>query len=201
LERSLDKLIAGKIAPEIALDLLEAAQQRKSSEIISKLKALESSRSKTDPLAKWRETLVGGDAERGKNIFLNKAEVTCVKCHKLNGTGGDVGPELAGIGAKQTREYLLESIVLPDAKIAKGYDSVILELTNGKTVTGVLKSEDDKEVKIMTAEGVSLTIAKNKIEERRRGKSPMPEDLAQKLTKRELRDLMEFLAELKTEHK
>jgi quinoprotein glucose dehydrogenase len=205
LEQELDKLIKRtdktNPPPEVVLDLLDAAGQRNTPSLAKGLAEYEASRSKADPLAKWHETLVGGDAERGKNIFLNKAEVTCVKCHKLNGTGGDVGPELAGIGAKQTREYLLESIVFPDAKIAKGYDSVVLELTNGKTVTGVLKSDDAKEVKIMTAEGVSLTIAKNKIEERRRGKSPMPEDLAQKLTKRELRDLVEFLAELKTEHK
>ncbi|HEV3146906.1 MAG TPA: PVC-type heme-binding CxxCH protein [Gemmataceae bacterium] len=201
LARWLDKLLAGQVARELRLDLLLAANQRQNAGIPKKLKAIEDARLRSsDPIAPWSETLYGGDAEKGKNIFLNKAEVTCVKCHKLNGTGGDVGPELAGIGAKQTREYLLESIVFPDAKIAKGYDSVVLELTNGKTVTGVLKSEDDKEVKIMTAEGVPLTIDKNKIEERRRGKSPMPDDLHQKLTKRELRDLIEFLADLKTEH-
>jgi quinoprotein glucose dehydrogenase len=200
LLRWLDKLRAGNVAPEIRLDILLAAEQRKDVAEFGKRLRWHGGYV-NDPLAPWRDTLVGGDAECGKNIFLNKAEVTCVKCHKLNGTGGDVGPELAGIGAKQTREYLLESIVFPDAKIAKGYDSVVLELTNGKTVTGVLKSEDDKEVKIITAEGVPLTIAKNKIEERRRGKSPMPDDLHQKLSKRELRDLVEFLAQLKTEHK
>ena len=107
----------------------------------------------------------GGDAERGRNVFLNKAEVTCVKCHKLNGIGGDVGPELAGIGGKRKRDYLLESIVLPDKQIAKGYDSVVLDLTSGKSITGVLKSEDVKEVRIMTAEGQLISVSKDKIED------------------------------------
>src|SRR5262249_27767128 len=143
------------------------------------------------------DALVGGDAAKGRDIFLNKSEVSCVRCHRLNGVGSDVGPELAGIGGKQTREYLLESIVLPDKQIAKGFDTLVLELTNGKTVTGVLKSEDEKEVKLITAEGQPIVVAKAQIEERRRGKSAMPEDLVQKLTKRELRDLVEFLAGLK----
>jgi quinoprotein glucose dehydrogenase len=53
----------------------------------------------------------------------------------------------------------------------------------------------------MTAEGVLLTIAKEDIDERRTGKSAMPDDLVQKITKQELRDLIEFMAGLKEEWK
>ena len=193
----LGKLNTGELPAEVRLDLLEAAGQRRSAEISGRLKLFEQSRSAADPLANWRETLAGGDAAKGRDIFLNKSDVSCVKCHKLNGVGGDVGPELAGIGGKQNREYLLESIVLPDKQIAKGFDTLVLELRNGKTVTGVLKSEDEKEVKLITAEGQPIMVVKGQIEERRRGKSAMPEDLVQKMTKREIRDLVEFLAGLK----
>src|SRR5262249_17424566 len=148
-------------------------------------------------LAKFRVAMQGGDAERGRDLFLNKTELSCVRCHMLNKVGGEVGPELAGIGGKQTREYLLESIVLPDKQIAKGFDTAVIELKDGKTVTGVFKSEDAKEVKVITAEGKPITVPKEQIEERRRGKSAMPEDLIQKMTKHELRDLVEFLAGLK----
>jgi quinoprotein glucose dehydrogenase len=202
LSRWLERLNAGEVAPAIQLDLLEAAAQRRNDQTSRQLAAFEKSRPANDPLGKWHETLAGGDAERGRDVFLNKAEVTCVKCHKLNGTGGEVGPELAGIAGRPTpnnmplREYLLESIVLPDKQIAKGYDTVVLELTNGKSVSGILKSETASEVKLITPDGQSLTIAKDKIEERRRGKSAMPDDLVQKLTKRELRDLIEFLTTL-----
>ena len=105
-----------------------------------------------------------------------------------------------GVG-KQTREYLLESLVLPSKAIAKGYESVLITTLDGKTVSGVLKSEDDKEVHLMTAEGKPVVVKKADIDDRRATKSAMPDDLAAKLTKRELRDLVEFLSGLKDEWK
>jgi quinoprotein glucose dehydrogenase len=141
--------------------------------------------------------LAGGDANRGKQLFLTKSSVMCVRCHKLQGEGGEVGPELAGIGAKQTREYLLESMVLPDKQIAHGFDTVVLDMADGKTITGVFKSETPKIITLATTEGTVLHVDKSKVEDRRRGPSAMPADLAQKLTPRELRDLIEFLTSLK----
>ena len=70
-------------------------------------------------------------------------------------------------------------------------------LTDGQTVTGILKSEDAKEVRLMTAEGKLVVVAKSDIDERQPGKSAMPEDIVKKLSKAELRDLVEFLAGLK----
>ena len=201
IETWLDKLIAKQAPAELQLDILEAAGKRDSVRIKRRLSGYEESRPKGDELAAWRETLQGGDAARGRDIFLNKAAVSCQRCHKLDGEGGEVGPPVNGIAGKQKRDYLLESLVLPSKQIAKGYDSVLLTLANGKPVTGVLKSEDNKSIKVMTAEGVLLTIAKEDIDERRTGKSAMPEDLVQKLTKREIRDLVEFLAALKEEWK
>jgi quinoprotein glucose dehydrogenase len=197
LSNWLDRLIKGDVPPEIRLDLLEAAAERNAKNLAARIEAFEKSRSTNDPLARFREAMQGGDPERGRDLFLNKTELSCVRCHMLNKVGGEVGPELAGIGSKQTREYLLESLVLPDKQIAKGFDTVVLELKDGKTVTGVFKSEDAREVKVITAEGKPITVPKQQIEERRRGKSAMPEDLIQKMTKRELRDLVEFLAGLK----
>ena len=112
--------------------------------------------------------------------------------------GGEVGPELSGIGARQTRAYLLESIVNPNKQIAQGFESVVLATSDGKVHTGVLRGEDDKEVRLITAEGEALAVPKDTIEERKRGPSAMPGDLARKLSKTELRDLIEFLASLKT---
>lgn len=119
------------------------------------------------------------------------------KASRVKGEGGEVGPELTGIGSKQKRDYLLESIVDPNKQIAKGFESVILTLTNGKTVVGIVKAEDDNEVKLMNAERQTLVVLKQQIDERRTGKSAMPEDIVKKLSKSELRDLVEFLAGLK----
>ena len=104
---------------------------------------------------------------------------------------------MTGIGAKFKRDYLLESIVDPNKQIAKGYESVLITLKSGKQLSGVLKSEDDKEVRIMTAEGQLINIPKADIDERSRGPSAMPSDLVQKMSRTEVRDLVEFLAGLK----
>lgn len=61
----------------------------------------------------------------------------------------------------------------------------------------MLKSEDAKEVRLVPAEGKPVIVQKDEIDERRSGPSAMPADLVQHLTKRELRDLVEFLANLK----
>ena len=198
----MDRLRAGKVPAEIQLDLITAAGRRKSQVIRDKLADFDASRPRNDPLAQYRETLSGGNFRRGLAVFLSKAEVACMRCHKVAGPdgrsyGGEVGPDLTGIGSRQNREYLLESIVTPDHKIAQGFETVVLGTSDGKVITGVLRGEDDKEVRLITAEGHSLTIPKPEIEERKRGPSAMPADLVTKLTKAEIRDLVEFLTNLK----
>jgi quinoprotein glucose dehydrogenase len=193
----LDKLAAGQVRPEIQLDLLTAAALRSASQVKDKLAAFEASRSKADSLAAYRETLSGGSVDRGQKIFFERAEASCVRCHKIGGTGGDVGPDLSKIGADKQREYLLESIVEPNKAIAKGFDSVVLVLDDGKVVSGVLRSEDEKHLKLVTPEGKQITVAKSQIDERTSGKSPMPEDVAKKLGKADIRDLVEFLSDQK----
>jgi quinoprotein glucose dehydrogenase len=197
LARSLDRLLAGKVAPEAHLDLLEAAARHPAAKIKEKLARYEALRPKDDPLGKYRETLVGGDADAGRRIFFQKAEVSCVRCHKVKGEGGEVGPDLTGIGTRQKRDYLAESIIAPNRQIAKGYETVVLTLKNGQTRTGVLKGEDAKEVRLMTGEGQVLVVPKSQIDERETGKSAMPEDLIKYLSPAEVRDLVEFLAEQK----
>ena len=197
LEHWLDQLLAKKAPAEIHLDIILAAGASKTPAIMKKLATYDATRIKMTPTDDYRESLVGGDADAGRKIFFERTEVSCLRCHKVNGLGGEVGPDLTGIGKKQKRDYLLESIVEPNKQIAKGYESIVLTLNNGLIKTGILKSEDAKAVHIMTAEGQLLSIPKADIDERARGQSAMPGDLIQKLSHTEIRDLIEFLAELK----
>ncbi len=199
IEAWLDKLIAKNAKPELSLEILEAATGSKSERIKRRLAGYEESRPKDD-LGKYREALVGGDAERGRDIFLNKAAVQCQRCHQIDGQGGEVGPPANGAG-KQTRDYLLEALVLPSKAIAKGYDTILITTLDSKSISGVLKGEDEKEVRLMTAEGKLVTVKKSDIDDRKTTKSAMPDDLPSKLTKRELRDLVEFLSGMKEEWK
>jgi quinoprotein glucose dehydrogenase len=198
----LDRLVAGQVPPEIQLDLIEATRGRPETEFHKKLEKYQAAKPKADPLAPYREALSGGDPQRGLAVFKAKAAVECVRCHKVkepgaDAVGGEVGPELSAIGTRQTRTYLLESIVDPNRQIAQGFESVILATSDGKVHTGVLRGEDDKYIRLITAEGKLVTLSKDIVEDRKRGPSAMPSDLAQKLSRTELRDLIEFLASLK----
>ncbi len=133
LVKQLDVLMEQKQPPEVALDLLEAAGKHAAKDIKDRLSRYEAAKPKGDELAPYREALVGGDADNGRRIFFYKQETSCLRCHKVNGEGGEVGPEMKGIGTRQKREYLLESIVDPNKQIAKGYESVLLVLNDGQT--------------------------------------------------------------------
>jgi quinoprotein glucose dehydrogenase len=191
---ALDRLLAGDWPADSRLDLLAAASDRKEANIKERLVRYEGQRAKDDPLAAWQECLEGGDAARGRTIFFERAEVSCVRCHKVGGTGGEVGPDLSKISADKRRDYLLEALVTPSKTIAKNFESVVIRDVDGVTHSGVLKLENDQIVQLMTAEGKLLTIEQDAIEARKPGKSAMPEDLTKHLSKFQMRDLIEFLA-------
>ena len=208
----LDQLNAGKVPAPLVLDVLDAADARAGTAKLKlfaplKQKAAEYRAAKAkladgpkgDKLATYFGALEGGDAASGRDTFLNNSAVYCQRCHKLGGQGGEVGPALDGIAAdkEKDRRYLLESIVLPNAKIAKGYDTVILLLTDETTVSGVVKSEDKKQIKLVTAENKEIVVPADEVQRRRTGPSAMPDDLHKKLSRRDLRDVVEFLAGLK----
>jgi quinoprotein glucose dehydrogenase len=197
LSEWLDRLLAKEVKPELQLDLLDAAAKRESPIVKEKLHKFELARPAADDLRSYRECLVGGDAEEGKKIFLERVEASCVRCHKLNGEGGEVGPEVTGIGSRKDRQYLLESIVLPNKHIAEGFESVVVTLKNTTAYAGQLKRETPDILEINSPEDGLIQIKKAEIKARERGLSAMPEELRQVLTKRDLRDLVEFLANLK----
>ncbi len=115
------QLGSGALNPELVLDVVSAARARKDAnpavgESLGRWMA-------TVPATALRETLVlrGGDAVRGGALFRNHPQVQCLRCHKVAGDGGIVGPSLDGIGRKHDRAYLLQSITSPNAAYAEGY--------------------------------------------------------------------------------
>jgi quinoprotein glucose dehydrogenase len=194
----LDQLIAHQVPAEIQLDLINAAIAHDNAELKAKLQQYEASLPASDDLAKWRVALVGGDAERGRTIFREKAETQCLRCHKCEIGDSQVGPELTHIGSKKSREYLLESIIYPNKQIAEGFETVVLTLTDGSIVAGRLAKQNAQELKIETFDAAGQpkteTVPVEKIKDRQRAPSPMPPNFADLLTKSELRDLVEYLA-------
>ncbi len=196
-----------KLPAELMLDLIEASKARAEKdklklhaplrELLKKIDVAARAAEAKDHLSRNRNSLMGGDALKGRDHFLNNAAVYCQRCHKLDNQGGEVGPPLNGLGKEKTREYLLESITHPSKQIAKGYEAVQLTLLDGKQVSGVLKSKDAKEYVVMTPEAKLIRVPVADVDVERPDKSAMPEDLIKKLSPRELRDLVEFLSGLK----
>jgi len=197
LLKLLDALLTKTLPKELELDVTEAARKRASQPVQSKLKQIDSRDSKDDPLALYRPALHGGNAALGKTIFIENQQIACFRCHKIHGEGGDVGPDLTGLGEKKSREYLLESLVQPNKQIAAGFESVLLTMKGGAEFAGLVKSETDDELVLNSPEDGLMTLKKSDIVERRRGLSAMPEEMVTFISKRELRDLIEFLATMK----
>ena len=107
-----------------------------------------------------------------------------------------VGPKLAQIGTRLSREQLLQSLLEPSARLAPGFGAVTLTLKDGQEVSGILMEETDQQLTLKTSEAEPLHIAVSRIAERRNAPSSMP-PMGTLLSKREIRDLVEFLAELK----
>jgi len=194
LAKWVDQLRAGTVAKELQLDVLEAAGRRSADTLKEKMAAYEASRALDGPLALYEACLFGGNSKEGRKVFYEKPEAQCVRCHRINGKGGEVGPDLSHIASQKDRNYLLESIVLPNAKIAQGFDSVTVVLQDGDVQAGVLKSETPDELILNSADNGMVTIKKSNIKTRRAALSPMPEGMGKILSKEDLRNLVEFLS-------
>lgn len=186
---------------QIELDVIEAASRRNSGQIallLDDYRDMRNQRLKTDPYAEFRATQSGGNAAAGESIFRGHRRAQCLRCHKVGGLGGDAGPELSKVAerSKGNREYLLQSLIDPHAKLARGFGTVTFVLEDGKVVSGTIQSEDSAEIVIRTPVGEQKHIAVADVDVRTSPKSPMP-SVRDVLTKRELRDLVEFLSTLK----
>jgi quinoprotein glucose dehydrogenase len=195
-------LEADRVDAAIELEVNEAAAARLGEQTAAALAAARAAGADADAawppaLRSWHDCLEGGDAARGREIFLANAAVACVRCHAVAGTGGEVGPKLDGIAGKRDRRHLLEALVLPDAQIAEGYGTTVIVTDEGRSFAGIIIAEDADRLKLRTADGKVEEIAIASIEDRARGPSAMPADLATKLSRRDLRDVIAWLASLR----
>ncbi len=201
LSTLIENLIAGGGTAEIKLDILEAARKLGAPELKARLQQYEASLPAGDLLAPYRVTLAGGNEARGRKIFREKAETQCQRCHKCETGDSLVGPDLTKIGATKDRPYLLESIVTPNKHIAQGFETVVLTLKDKTVAFGRLLKNDPANLTLETYDDKgkpkTQVIPVAKIESRASAPSPMPENLRDFLTKSELRDLIEYLANRK----
>jgi putative heme-binding domain-containing protein len=194
----LGTLSAGRLAPELQIDLLDAVRADGAPALQQQLDTYQQAR-KADSLAgAFREGLaVGGDARRGRQVYAQNPTAECTRCHAIRGQGSDVGPDLTRIGATLSRDQLVEALIAPNARIAPGYGLVGLTLRDGSRVDGTLREETDTHLTLLVGTPpVEQRVAKADIAERTDPVSAMP-PLGLVLEPREVRDLVEFLASLR----
>jgi putative heme-binding domain-containing protein len=136
-----------------------------------------------------------GDAARGEAVYRRR-DMVCQKCHAIGGSGGQVGPDLSSVGASAQVDYLIESILEPNAKVKENYHALLVTTRQGKQLTGVKVAETKTELILRTAEDKEITIPVKDIDEKTIGGSLMPAGLTDTLTDAELVDLVRFLSEL-----
>jgi quinoprotein glucose dehydrogenase len=189
ISRLLDR--AKELPGGLYLELIEAAGKRAAAEVREKLTRFDAAR------AANAELLEGGDAKAGRDIFFERLDVSCIRCHTIKYRGGVVGPPLTKVGADRTKDQILESILLPNKVIVQGYGQLMLKLDNDVIEVGRVEKETETEIVLIQGDGAKKRIVKADIRARKDGLSAMPEDISKSLSRRNLRDLVAYLSSLR----
>lgn len=138
-----------------------------------------------------------GDREKGKLLFFDSSnEMNCGLCHKIRGTGSDVGPDLSGQKARSPRE-ILKDILLPSASLNPSRKSLRVKTLSGETVSGILLDESSTQLRIFDLEvlpAVLRTFPKDQIQSQSfETRSLMPGKYAENYTLCQLLDIIAFI--------
>jgi putative heme-binding domain-containing protein len=182
---------------DLTADLVRQLQYLKSEELTARLTDVwgnvrETAADKAKLIEQYKalaSTHHDADPAFGRAVFVK----TCNRCHKLYGVGGEVGPDLTGSN-RANLDYLLSNIVDPSAVMAKEYRQSIVVTDNGRVITGIVRSEDDKAVTIQTAEAVVI-VPKGEIVERVASEvSMMPDDQLKPFSEQQITSLIAYLS-------
>ena len=106
-----------------------------------------------------------GNPRKGENLFFQLSETpTCAACHKLNGKGGDIGPDLSRSSAEPAQE-LFENIVVPDAEVVPTGQLFDMTTTSKERLRVVLSGENASRIKVYEVSGMPVfrSIKKNEV--------------------------------------
>ncbi len=137
-----------------------------------------------------------GDPEAGRRLFFSSAGPLCSRCHRFDGRGGTIAPDLTLIGQQQSRRRILTSILQPSDEIDMRYTPWILQSDAGKVYTGLTaESPSDNGIEhYYDSEGKIFSLPSDTIESRTLSDtSIMSSGLDKLMTIDDLRDLIALL--------
>jgi putative heme-binding domain-containing protein len=192
--------IAEKRIPAASLNVtqLRKLQQTKDSEIIARIKAIwgairegrNPQRERTVSQVRRSIRQTPGDPVAGQSVFGK----LCAQCHKIYGTGQEVGPDLTSNG-RNDFDQLVSNVFDPSLVIGPGYQATTIATVDGRVLTGLL-SEEGKDRVVLKIQGGKLeTIPRDQIEQVKTAEvSLMPEEVEKQLSTQEIADLIAFLS-------
>jgi quinoprotein glucose dehydrogenase len=196
LAQTLDQEALGIFPAELALDLVLAAEAKGSSALTGRLARRATTRDRDAEITPFLDSLFGGDAEAGAEVF-KRTTLSCQRCHATWSDGmRRVGPSLQGVGTRLARLHIAEAIITPNLRTSPGYSGMNLFLHDGRVLSGRVLEETEEHIRLQDSAGKLHTVVRGEIETRRTGLSAMPEGLAASITREEMRDLVQYLAEL-----
>ena len=197
VEEALASWEAGGLPPAVALEILRAGERHPVPAVAARAQRLLAPATNSAVARGW--ALDGGDPLSGRSIYQTTGD--CQRCHGggsgasgAGGHGGGVGPSLVGVRARGA-EYVLESIVNPQAEIAAGYGNVTVTLRDGGTVSGALLAEDETGLRLDVGGDAPMRIAADAIAARSEPASGMP-PIGLALSPEDLRDLVAYVMSL-----
>ncbi|WP_419191064.1 PVC-type heme-binding CxxCH protein [Saltatorellus ferox] len=139
-----------------------------------------------------------GDVQRGRELYMDASRAQCITCHafQLGDTrlGADLGPELTQIAKKLATDALYDAILNPSAGIAFGYDTYVIQTSDGLLYSGFLLA-DGPTLSLLSTNGDRVTLdADDVVARKKQTISTMPEGAALGLEPQDLADLVAFLS-------
>lgn len=140
---------------------------------------------------------LSGNAGRGEQIFFQSTAAQCKNCHRVQGIGGSLGPDLSQIGKKYETKTLLETILDPSKAIAPEFIPYLLETSGGLVFAGFIVEKNDQQVVLKDAKSELVRVPAAEIEALApQQKSLMPELVLRDVTAQDAADLLAYLASL-----
>jgi putative heme-binding domain-containing protein len=140
-------------------------------------------------------TPVHGDARHGQVLFEGKGE--CTSCHRVNGRGSRVGPDLSDIGAVRSPDALERSLIDPAASVLPLNRFVRIVTRDGKEISGRRLNEDTYTVQLIDTQERLVSLMKSDLREYTIITTSTMPSYKEKLTASELNDVVAYLRTLK----
>ena len=139
-----------------------------------------------------------GQPDHGRELFNDLKGLACVKCHTVGTNGGNIGPNLSGIATMYPRGELITSVLSPSSRIFSGYETAVVALTDGRVLSGLIRSDTPDSLVIEDADGKQTVVARADVEDRQLSDlSLMPSGLVETISPSDFADLIAYLETLK----